>query len=107
MSLANGTCLTSQHQESRLKGVLDILLMVQDLPADTPNKFAMSPDQGGKGSLVLVGSETLEELGIIQFVSACDTNQFADVLDDTLKLRLRHLLPPAWKVLSLYNISAK
>jgi hypothetical protein len=76
-----------------LKGVLDILFMVQDLPADAPNQFAMAPDQSSEGSFVLVGKETLEELGIIQFVNACDTNQLADVLDDTTKLR-RHLLLP-------------
>jgi hypothetical protein len=80
---------------------------VQDLPADTPNKLAMAPDQGGKGRFISIGDKTLEELGIIQFMNARNTNQVADVLDDTTKLRLRHLLLPAWKVLSLYNISVK
>jgi hypothetical protein len=74
-----------------LKGVLDILFMVQDLPADTPNQFAVAPDQGRKGSFVSVGHETPEELSIIQLATASRTDQVTDVLQDPAKLLLRHL----------------
>jgi hypothetical protein len=88
--------LTSQHQESGLKGVLDILFMVQDLPADTPNQFAVAPDQGRKGSFISVGNETAEELSIIQLATAGRTHQVTDVLENSTKLRLRHVLFFRW-----------
>jgi hypothetical protein len=73
--------------------------MVQDLPADAPNQFAVAPDQVSKGSFVSVGDETPEELSIVQLATAGRTDQVADVLEDPTKLRLRHLFAPAWESL--------
>jgi hypothetical protein len=89
-----------------LKGVLDILFMVQDLPADTPNQFAVASDQGRKGSFVSVGHETPEELSIIQLATAGRTHQVTDVLENSTKLRLGHLWFIRWDNSLSYNISA-
>jgi hypothetical protein len=61
-----------------LKGILDILFMMQDLPADTPNQFAVALDQSRKGSFVSVSNEAPEELSVVQLATRID--QIADVL---------------------------
>jgi hypothetical protein len=97
LSLADRAGLTSQDQKGGLNGIFGLLFVVQDLPAGVPHEPAVALYEGGEGSFVSGSSEALQELGIAQLANACRTDQFADVLDNSAKLHLRHFLGPAGK----------
>jgi hypothetical protein len=63
-ALANGAGLARQYEEGCLESVFDILFSVEQAPADTMNQALVSPHEELKGSLIALGHESLEELGI-------------------------------------------
>jgi hypothetical protein len=55
-----------QHEEGRLRGVLGLMLVADDLPTEAHDHRPMSLDQGREGVLIALGGELLEELPIAQ-----------------------------------------
>ena len=56
--------LPGQDEEGRLEGVLGVVRIAEDAPADGQDHRPVSRDQGREGRLVAPGGEAGEQLGI-------------------------------------------
>jgi hypothetical protein len=56
----------NQDEKRRLEGILDIVMIVEDAAADTPDHRAMPPHQRRGGSFVPLFDEALQQLPIAQ-----------------------------------------
>ena len=55
-----------QHQERGLEGVVGVVRVAQDAPADAQHHGSVPAHEDGKGGLVMPGQETLEQLAVRQ-----------------------------------------
>jgi hypothetical protein len=60
----DGGRLANQHDEGGLEGVLGILIVAQDAPANAPNPRGVPAHQRRKRGFVTVAEEPLQQLGI-------------------------------------------
>src|SRR5205085_10854897 len=64
--LSDGIGLAQEGQEGSLKGVLSILFVMQQCPADVPHHGPMPPNQHFKRGRIALAEPAVEELGIIE-----------------------------------------
>jgi hypothetical protein len=60
----NGSRLPGEHQPDGLEGVLGLVAVAEDSPADAQHEPAVTPDEAGEGVLVAVAEEAGEQLSI-------------------------------------------
>ena len=60
LSPAQGSRLQGQDEEAGLKSILDILFLVQDMPADAPHQPAMAAHERGKSRLITPARKLFE-----------------------------------------------
>jgi hypothetical protein len=77
--VANGASPARQHQEGGLEGVLGVLLVAKDAAAQTQDHGPVPLNQGGKGRLIAVTSEALEQLAVAEAVGRFGRRQFTEV----------------------------
>jgi hypothetical protein len=88
--------LTGEDQECDLEGVVNVLLVVQDVPADRPDQAPVAVYQRGKRLLVAARDVLLEELGVGQRPGHGDAGLAPQVAQDTIELSGWHRgRPPA------------
>ena len=63
--------LADQNQEGRLKGVVRVLRIAQDTPADTEYQIAVPLQNGGESPFLTGLAEAFEEIGIRRVARAC------------------------------------
>ena len=57
--VADGFGPADQHQERRLEGILNVMFLAQDAPADAQDHRSMTSDQGGKRRLIALERRTV------------------------------------------------
>src|SRR5262249_56263896 len=81
----DGFGLARQDEESRLKGVLRIV-MVKDMAADTPHQPPVALNQGSEGRLVVLGGEAPQQLFVAQVGAARARDEAVEGLEDGFEL---------------------
>jgi hypothetical protein len=76
--LTERRCFAQQDQESGLEGILGVVGITQNPPADAPNQRPMAAHQTGKRAFVLLPAQLLEQLA----VAAVHRRTAADPLPD-------------------------
>jgi hypothetical protein len=94
LDLADRAGFTGEHQKTCLKRILGILLVIEHVPADPEHHGTMTPDQSGKGALILHPRKLLQELGIAQLLFAVRQHHALNMTDDHTKSRICHRLTP-------------
>src|SRR5262249_29622929 len=79
--VADGVGLLRQGEEGGLEGILGVLLVVQDVAANTGDQRAMPVDQGGKGGPVVAGGESVQQLVVIQLRAGLADDEPAEATD--------------------------
>ena len=84
-ALANGRGVLGEGEEGGLEGVLGILIVAQDMPADVPDERPMALEQNGERRLLARRAESRKELSIGQFSAqpgGCELTQPAQHGDE-------------------------
>jgi hypothetical protein len=87
---ANGVGLLSENQEGGLEGVLGVLLVAEDTPADAPHPWPMPAQEFSKRPLLAPADETFEQLSIGQPVVRRGAGQTLDVSQQVRLVSLVH-----------------
>jgi hypothetical protein len=62
---ADGAGLSSEEEKGCLKGVVGIVFIAEDAPADAANHRPMALNQGSKRMIVTVAAEALEQASVV------------------------------------------
>src|SRR5258707_6893319 len=84
-TLANGRGVPGEGEEGGLEGVLRILIVAQDMPADAPDEPSVALEQNGERRLLARRGEARKELSIGQFSAqpgGCELTQPAQHGDE-------------------------
>jgi hypothetical protein len=84
--------MPNQDEKGSLVGIFGVLLMAENLLADTPHQPPVSLDEQGKGGLITVADKALEQLGVAKSLQLLSMEPGAELLDCALKLRPGHAL---------------
>jgi len=86
-----------KDQESGLESVLSVVMPWQEAAADPKDHRAMSLNDGGKGIVISLGNEAVQELPIRLTAAGSWPDGLTKMLDNPLQLAGRHLcLLPGW-----------
>jgi hypothetical protein len=77
-----GGRLAGEQQESGLKDVVGVVLIVEDAPAQPQDHRPVAADQGGKGGLVVMGGEALQQLAVRHLGVARGSQDPSEVAQD-------------------------
>ncbi len=92
--LANGTRLASEHDESRLEGILGILAARQRTPANIPDHPLMPAQQFREGVLATIVEIEVQELPIAQVPGFLAVDEVTNVLQDSVQFACDHVGNP-------------
>src|SRR5689334_21850998 len=81
-----------QDQKYRLKGVLRVLLAVQQALAQTEYHRPLALEQGGKSRLIVAVDKQLEEFSVRQFIELGRSGELTQVMNQRPQFSLYHLL---------------
>jgi hypothetical protein len=90
LSFADRRCLAGQHQEGRLKSVLDIMGLPQQAAANADDHRPMPLHQRGKGIFVLAGGVTPQEFPVRHPLGRLPGGQLAEMLKGKAETRACH-----------------
>jgi hypothetical protein len=96
--LATPERANSRHQDEErgLEGVVRLVGVVEDAPADAEDHRAVTLDERGEGELgrlAVASGEAVEELRVGQSGHRADVEQGADLADDGVVAGRRHRCP--------------
>ena len=83
-SPADGTGSPRQDDERRLKGIFGVLLMAEDPSAHAPDQSGMSPHHDGKGILIVVGYEGVQQLAVAALGGVGDAVELSQVIENAM-----------------------
>ncbi len=83
----------NQHEKSRLKGILGIVVIAQDATADAPDHLRVAMHDRFERCLFMTAGERLQELPVRQVGPICPQYHAAETLDDLIYLACYHLNP--------------
>jgi hypothetical protein len=63
-ALGDGSALPGQHEERRLEGVLDVMMVPEETSADAPDHRAVTSKEGLECSLVSMDCESIQEAAV-------------------------------------------
>jgi hypothetical protein len=90
----DGRCFACENQKGRLKGVLGIVVAVDDTAAHAEDHRAVATDEGFKGRFVLLLNKGRQQLPIPPACAILPQHRPAKMPDHRVHLRRRHTCPP-------------
>src|SRR5262249_32129790 len=93
--LTDAGSLACQDEEGGLEGVLGVVLVAQHLPADAEHQRPVLLEQRGKGALVPLGDEALEQLAVRGAAVPLRVDAVAEEPQNARQTPAGHALPPS------------
>jgi hypothetical protein len=101
--LSDGSGFAHEHKESRLKGVLGIVKIAEDSPANGKDHRTVALHQKPERRLLPRSTETLQQFPVIQVPAAFYRTELAQ---QVTKCSLRHVPDPWSEVISINIVQA-
>ncbi len=83
--------LADEDHEGGLKGILGIMVILKDSPANTANHRGVTLDENVEGRSLTAANEVLQQLPIRQFPIIPELCGYPKVLDDPVHRTRRHV----------------
>jgi hypothetical protein len=93
--LANGSQFLGEHQERRLKGILDVLHVAQDPPADAINHRAVTMHDGLECRSVALVQRSFHELPVRLLTQPLGIHSAGQANQNAVEICCRHAHSPS------------
>src|SRR5207248_2969569 len=106
---ADGPGLAGEDEEGGLEGVLRVLLVPQEVPADVEHERPVALHQGGESGLILLRGEPLQGLAIAERLRGLRVEDFLKVVQKRTHRFAGHRLASVVSIpefSSVYQLSA-
>jgi hypothetical protein len=79
-----GSRLAGQHEKGSLKGILGIVSIPEDAPADSQNHRTVPPDQRSKGIFVALCQESFQQSPVRQTTTVLDECNAVEMAENSI-----------------------